>query len=139
MTDRQHNRLDELTPNTLSRRNGTVKRKSDFESPMPRKINRPEIGKTPSKVTNGDGPTYVLEWFGDPGSLLIFTRQRRPLFRTAECRTDYRNTQRSSYRSGSSNRSILRSSHSSDGQHRLEEVCLQTNVDETLGILGSPG
>lgn len=62
MTDRQHNRLDELTPNTLSRRNGSVKRKSDFESPMPRKINRPEVGKTPSKAINGDGPTYVLGW-----------------------------------------------------------------------------
>ena len=28
---------------------------------MPRKINRPDTGKTPSKVINGDGPTYVLD------------------------------------------------------------------------------
>ncbi|EXJ78501.1 DNA polymerase alpha subunit B [Capronia coronata CBS 617.96] len=34
--------LDELTPNALPRRNGSVKRKADFDSPVPRKVSRPE-------------------------------------------------------------------------------------------------
>ncbi|KEF53560.1 DNA polymerase alpha subunit B [Exophiala aquamarina CBS 119918] len=47
--------LDELTPNALPRRNGSVKRKADFDSPMPKKITRPDTGKTPSKGGKGEG------------------------------------------------------------------------------------
>ncbi|KIW33432.1 uncharacterized protein PV07_00284 [Cladophialophora immunda] len=43
--------LDELTPNAISRRNGSVKRKADFDSPVPRKVSRPETtNRTPGKA-----------------------------------------------------------------------------------------
>jgi hypothetical protein len=45
-------RLDELTPNTLPRiRNAgsSSKRKADFDSPMPRKVSRPEGNVTASR------------------------------------------------------------------------------------------
>lgn len=46
-------RLDELTPNAHPRRNGSIKRKADFsDSPMPRKVSRPEqngTSKAPAK------------------------------------------------------------------------------------------
>lgn len=49
-------RLDELTPNTIGRRSagGSIKRKSDFESPVPRKVSRPDAVKRAS-----DGPAGV--------------------------------------------------------------------------------
>ncbi|KIX08500.1 uncharacterized protein Z518_03156 [Rhinocladiella mackenziei CBS 650.93] len=48
--------LDELTPNALPRRNGSVKRKADFDSPMPRKLSRPETtSETPGKGGKLDG------------------------------------------------------------------------------------
>ena len=52
------NRLDELTPNALPRRNGSAKRKSDFDTPMPRKISRPDAtSKTPGRSGKADGPS----------------------------------------------------------------------------------
>lgn len=55
-------RLDELTPNTVGRRSGgSVKRKADFDSPVPKKINRPDTNnKTPGKAGKVDGPAYVI-------------------------------------------------------------------------------
>ena len=45
--------LDELTPNTLPRKMGSVKRKSEFETPAPRKVSRPEGKKTPGEGMQG--------------------------------------------------------------------------------------
>jgi DNA polymerase alpha subunit B len=50
--------LDELTPNAMPRRNGSTKRKSEFDTPMPRKVSRPDT-KTPGKAAKLDGPAYV--------------------------------------------------------------------------------
>ncbi|OCT45177.1 DNA polymerase alpha subunit B [Cladophialophora carrionii] len=47
--------LDELTPNAHPRRNGSTKRKSEFDTPMPRKVSRPDTKKTPSKTGKTDG------------------------------------------------------------------------------------
>ncbi|KIW21452.1 hypothetical protein PV08_02032 [Exophiala spinifera] len=52
--------LDELTPNTIGRRSGSIKRKADFDSPVPKKINRPDTNKTPGKAGKVDlGPSSV--------------------------------------------------------------------------------
>ncbi|KAK6384409.1 DNA-directed DNA polymerase alpha subunit pol12 [Exophiala oligosperma] len=53
--------LDELTPNTVGRRSGgSVKRKADFDSPVPKKINRPDTNnKTPGKAGKVDGPAGI--------------------------------------------------------------------------------
>ncbi|KAI1624813.1 DNA polymerase alpha subunit B [Exophiala viscosa] len=49
--------LDELTPNAIPRRNGSVKRKADFDSPVPnKKVSRTDT-KTPAKKT--DGPAGI--------------------------------------------------------------------------------
>ncbi|KAJ4512073.1 DNA-directed DNA polymerase alpha subunit pol12 [Exophiala dermatitidis] len=54
--------LDELTPNALGRRNGSVKRKADFESPVPRKVSRPETTTTKTPARGGkmdSGPAGI--------------------------------------------------------------------------------
>ena len=45
--------LDELTPNTLPRKNGSVKRKAEFETPAPRKVSKPEGKRTPGDAVQG--------------------------------------------------------------------------------------
>ena len=56
-------RLDELTPNALPRRNGSVKRKSEFDTPMPRKVSRPDTTK---KSTGKGGKTDGLAYDSAP-------------------------------------------------------------------------
>jgi DNA polymerase alpha subunit B len=54
------NRLDELTPNAIPRRNGSIKRKSEFDTPMPRKVSRPDqTSRTPGKAGKLEGPSGV--------------------------------------------------------------------------------
>ena len=48
-------RLDELTPNALPRRSGGSKRKAEFETPVPRKVSKPEA-KRPGKTPDGTLP-----------------------------------------------------------------------------------
>jgi len=36
-------RLDELTPNAMPRRQASAKRKADFDSPLPRKVSKPDM------------------------------------------------------------------------------------------------
>ncbi|KIY04057.1 uncharacterized protein Z520_00749 [Fonsecaea multimorphosa CBS 102226] len=54
--------LDELTPNAISRRTGSVKRKGgDFDSPVPRKVSRPETTNrtTPGKAGKIDASAGI--------------------------------------------------------------------------------
>ncbi|KAK5227647.1 DNA-directed DNA polymerase alpha subunit pol12 [Exophiala xenobiotica] len=51
--------LDELTPNALPRRSGSVKRKADFDSPVPKRVSRPDTSKTPGKAGKIDGSTGI--------------------------------------------------------------------------------
>lgn len=64
----QNSRLDELTPNALPRRNGSIKRRADFDSPMPKKVSRLETtNRTPGKGGKLDRSAYedsTLLWRG---------------------------------------------------------------------------
>ena len=75
------NRLDELTPNALPRRNGSIKRKSEFDTPMPRKVSRPDTtGRTPGKSGKTDGLTYESTMIMQIWSLLTLTGRVTPFF-----------------------------------------------------------
>jgi hypothetical protein len=56
--ERENARLDELTPNALPRRSGSVKRKADFDSPVPKRASRSDAIKTPGKAGKIDGSAY---------------------------------------------------------------------------------
>ncbi|KAK5552112.1 DNA-directed DNA polymerase alpha subunit pol12 [Exophiala xenobiotica] len=51
--------LDELTPNALPRRSGSVKRKADFDSPVPKRVSRSDTSKTPGKAGKIDGSAGI--------------------------------------------------------------------------------
>ena len=46
-------RLDELTPNALPRMRTSVKRKSDYDTSVPRKSSRPELNSANRLVSSG--------------------------------------------------------------------------------------
>ncbi|KAK5216456.1 DNA-directed DNA polymerase alpha subunit pol12 [Exophiala xenobiotica] len=56
---RENARLDELTPNALPRRSGSVKRKADFDSPVPKRVSRSDTSKTPGKAGKIDGSAGI--------------------------------------------------------------------------------
>ena len=63
--------LDELTPNTLPRKSGSVKRRAEFETPAPRKVSRQDGKSTPGEALQGvpfaerANPGQVLESLND--------------------------------------------------------------------------